>query len=100
MTGFEIIADEREAALRQRKRLIDEGADGSRERRGEAIEVALRGRDGGLDVRRHLRDGLAALPDWMRIFLKDMLAVSPNGSPDGSATPNRRKAKVGDGGRG
>ena len=47
-----------------------------------------------------LRDGLAALPDWMRIFLKDMLAVSPNNSTDGSATPNRRKAKVRDGGRG
>ena len=47
-----------------------------------------------------LREGFAALPDWMRIFLKDMLAESPKGSPDGSATPNRRKAKVGNGGRG
>ena len=47
-----------------------------------------------------LREGFAALPDWMRIFLKDMLAESPKGSPDGSATPNRRKAKVRDGGRG
>lgn len=54
----------------------------------------------GPAIRADLREGFAALPDWMRIFLKDMLAVSPNGSPGGSATPNRRKAKVGDGGRG
>lgn len=40
-----------------------------------------------------LRDGFAALPDWMRIFLKDMLAP-PNGSSDGGPTPKRRKARV------
>ena len=47
-----------------------------------------------------LRDGVAALPDWMRIFLKDMLVVSSNGSPAGEPTPKRRKAKGQDGGRG
>jgi hypothetical protein len=47
-----------------------------------------------------LREGFAALPDWMRIFLKDMLVASPDGSPDGGATPKPRKAKGQDGGRG
>lgn len=47
-----------------------------------------------------LRDGIAALPDWMRIFLKDMLVPAPNSSPDESTTPNSRKARVRGGGRG
>jgi len=47
-----------------------------------------------------LRDGILALPDWMRIFLKDMLAAQPKGSPDGGPTLKRRKAKIRDGGRG
>lgn len=42
-----------------------------------------------------LRDGISALPDWMRIFLKDMLATQPKGSPDGRKTPGRRMAKAG-----
>jgi len=48
-----------------------------------------------------LRDGAAALPDWMRTFLKDVIAApsdSPH-SPDKGKTTERRKAKVRTGGR-
>jgi hypothetical protein len=54
----------------------------------------------GAAILADLREGFAALPDWMRIFLKDMLVASPDGSPDGGAKPKRRKAKGQDGGRG
>jgi hypothetical protein len=54
----------------------------------------------GPAIRADLREGFAALPDWMRIFLKDMLVASPDALPDGGATPKRRKAKGRDWGRG
>jgi hypothetical protein len=54
----------------------------------------------GPAIRADLREGFAALPDWMRIFLKDMLVASPDALPDGGAPPKRRKAKGRDWGRG
>ncbi len=46
-----------------------------------------------------LRDGAAALPDWMRTFLKDMLAAPRDGPPGERKNTGRRKAKVRHGGR-